>query len=184
MKKRLFSIVSLALLTFFLQAQEQKNIVGFGAGYCPSREAYIDGPQYIWVRLKASPVYELFYARELRPGMRLGGYFEYQSASFQNFNSKATRYNVGVNWLSLYPSTAFHGELGGYFGYGSLKADGWDQSLTGTDYGIIIGPAYEKNNFGVALHFQCGFGYYKSTGVPDEVDFSMPRYILKVYYKF
>jgi hypothetical protein len=55
--------------------------------------------------------------------------------------------------------------------------------VSGIDYGIIIGPAYEKNNFGVAVHLQTGFGYYLSSGAPDEVDFSIPRFVLKVYYK-
>jgi hypothetical protein len=89
-----------------------------------------------------------------------------------------------LNWISQYPKTIFHAELGGYFGYGGLQAENWGQSLYGIDFGIIAGPAYEKNNFGIALHVQVGYGYYLSSGVPDEVDFSIPRFILKGYYKF
>jgi len=171
-------------LNLFAQEQKQKNIIGVGAGFSPEREAYVNAPPYIWVGLNSSPVFQVFYARQLLEAVRLGSYFEYQNATLKNINSKVSRYNVGFNWLCQYPNTSFHAQLGGYFGYGSLKADNWDQALSGTDYGIMIGPAYEKDNFGIALHFQCGFGYYTSSGVPNEVDFSIPRFMLKVYYKF
>jgi hypothetical protein len=107
----------------FAQEQELKNIIGFGVGYCPPKQAYIDAPPYIWVGFKASPVFDFFYERQVSDDMRLGGYFDYQNASFQDFNAKATRLNIGLNWLGEYPNTPIHAELGGYFGYGSLKAD-------------------------------------------------------------
>ena len=181
---KIFCLFSVMLpLCLFSQGQEQKNIVGFGIGYVPSREAYVDAPPYIWLKINASPVFEVFYSRQFQEG-RLGSYAEFQSATLTAADANVSRYNIGLNWISQYPKTSLQVELGGYFGYGFLKADGWDQSLYGTDYGIIVGPAYEKDNFGIALHAQFGFGYYTSSGVPDEVDFSMPRYILKVYYKF
>jgi hypothetical protein len=71
------------------QGTEQKNIVGFGVGYVPPKMAYINAPPYIWADIKASPVYEIFYARQFQEG-RLGSYFEYQSASFKAVDVKVS----------------------------------------------------------------------------------------------
>lgn len=166
------------------QQQEHKNIIGVGAGYCPWRTVWIGNPINLWVDINASSVLQIFYARQVLPAVRLGSYFEYENATFKSTNDKASRYNAGLTWLAQYPNNAFHAQLGGYFGYGFVKADIWNQSVSGIDYGIIIGPAYEKNNFGIAFHVQTGYSYYTSSGTPDEVSYSKGRFLLKIYYKF
>jgi len=174
-------------VNLFAQVEERKNIFGFGTGISHANGVWVGNPANIWADVGVSPVFQVFYTRQIRESLRLGSYFEYESAKFNlyNFgNSDAFRYTFGFNWLTLYPNTSFHGQLGGYFGYGLLSFSNWDQSLNGVDYGIIAGPAYEKDNFGIALHIHVGFDYFKSTGVPSEIDASIPRYFLKIYYKF
>ncbi len=190
MKNAVLSLLGLMLtMNLFAQGQEQKNIIGIGAGISPSYDysIWIGDPVNIWATKNTSPVFQIFYARQVLDAVRLGGYFEYESATLTAFNSadsKASRYNIGANWLAQYPNNSFHAQLGGYIGYGSIKASDWDQSLYGTDIGIMVGPAFEKDNFGIALHVQYGKAYYTSSGIPTEVGFAIPRYILKVYHKF
>ena len=189
MKKGILCLLCLMLtLNLFAQGQEQKNIIGFGAGISPRYDysVWIGDPVNIWATKNSSSVFQFFYARQVLEAVRLGGYFEYESATFtaySSYDSKASRYNIGANWLAQYPNSDFHIQLGGYIGYGSIKASDWDQSVYGTDIGIMVGPAYEKGNYGIALHVQYGKGYYTSSGTPTEVGFAVPRYLLKVYYK-
>jgi hypothetical protein len=186
---RKYGIISffilIATLNPFVQGQEHKNIVGIGAGMSPTYDyaVWVGNPMNVWVTKNASPVIQLFYARQMLQSVRLGSYFEYENAKFESTNNKASRYNVGLNWLAQYPNTAFHAQLGGYAGYGFISVSDWEQLLFGSDIGIMIGPAFEKDNFGVALHLQYGKAYYVSSGSPDEVGFAIPRILLKVYYK-
>jgi hypothetical protein len=185
MKNGIMSILFLMLtLSLFAQEQEQKNIIGAGAGYCPARVVWIGNPLNVWADINASPILHVFYARQVLKAVRLGGYLEYENATFKRTDNKASRYNAGFTWLAQYPCKPFHAQLGGYFGYGFVKADIWNQSVSGIDYGIMIGPAYENNNFGIALHLQTGYCYYTSSGAPDEVSYSKERLLLKVYFKF
>jgi hypothetical protein len=195
MKKKngiLFLLSLMLTSNLFAQGQDKKNIIGFGAGISPKYDyaVWIGEPVNVWVTKNTSPVFQLFYARQMNQALRLGGYFEYESATMKFFStgdSKTSRLNIGINWLSQFPNRPFHMQLGGYIGYGSVSASDWSQSLYGSDVGIMLGPAYEKNNFGIALHVQYGKGYYgnyKSTGTPNEVGLSIPRFILKVYHKF
>jgi hypothetical protein len=155
-------------LNLFAQGQKQKNIIGFGAGICPERTVWIGDPINIWADINASPVFQVFYARQVWEAVRLGSYFEYENAKFKSSNDKAARYNIGLNWIAQYPNKSFHAQLGGYLGYGFVTSDNWDQNLSGVDYGIMIGPAFEKDHFGIALHIQSGYCYYISSGSPDE----------------
>jgi hypothetical protein len=185
MKKGILIILSLMLtISLFSQQKEQKNIIGAGAGFCPDKNVWIGNPINLWMGINASPVFQVYYARQVLQALRLGSYFEYENATFKSSNNKASRYVLGLNWIAQYPNKPFHIQLGGYFGYGFVKADMWDQSLSGIEYGMIVGPAYEKNNFGVALHLPTGFSYYTSSGIPDEVSYSKGIYLLKFYYKF
>jgi hypothetical protein len=185
MKNGILSIFCLMLsMSLFAQGKESKNIIGAGAGICPGRTVWIGNPINLWVDINASPILQVFYARQVLSSVRLGSYFEYENATFKGNSDKASRYNLGFTWLAQYPNKAFHAQLGGYFGYGFVKADIWVQIVSGIDYGIMIGPAYEKNNFGIAIHIQTGFSYYTSSGTPDEVSYSKGRFLLKVYYKF
>jgi hypothetical protein len=189
MKNRILCIVFF-MLTFHIlaQGQEQKNILGVGAGMSPTYDnsVWIGDPVNLWVTKKASPVFQFFYARQVSDDVRLGGYFEYESATFtanSSNESKASRYNIGANWLAMFPKSAFHMQLGGYIGYGSIKAADWNQSLYGADIGIMAGPAFENDNYGIALHVQFGKGYYTSSGIPVEVGLAIPKFLLKVYCK-
>jgi hypothetical protein len=172
-------------LNLFLKGQEYKNIVGIGTGFSPTYEnaVWIGNPMNLWVTKYTSPVFQLFYAHQMIETIRFGGYFEYENAKFESTDSKASRYNIGLNWLAQYPNTAFHAQLGGYLGYGFITVSDWDQPLIGSDIGIMIGPAFEKGHFGIALHLQYGKAYYKSSGSPDEVGLAIPKILLKVYYK-
>ena len=190
MKNEILCICYLMLtMNLLAQRESSKNIVGFGAGISPYYESaiWIGNPANSWATKNTSPVIQVFYARQLLEGVRLGSYFEYENATIRLFNSsdyKASRYNVGINWLAQYPNSAFHVQLGGYIGYGFVEASDWSQSLYGSDVGIMVGPAYEKNHIGVALHVQYGKAYYTSSGSPDEVGLAIPKLLLKVYYKF
>ena len=180
----LFSLI--VLFNLFVQGQEQKNIVGIGVGISPAYEyaVWIGHPMNVWVTKNASPIFQLFYAHQMLESVRLGSYFEYENATFESTNDKASRYNFGLNWLARYPNTAFHAQLGGYIGYGLITSSDWDQPLAGSDIGIMIGPAYEKDNFGIALNLQYGKAYYTSSETPDEVGLAIPKILLKGYYKF
>jgi hypothetical protein len=176
-------IISLNILA---KGQDPKNIVGLGAGISPTYEysVWIGNPINLWLTKNTSPVFQLFYARQMLQGVRLGSYLEYEYATFESTDNKASRFNIGLNWIAQYPNTAFHAQLGGYAGYGFITASDWDQPLIGSDIGIMIGPAYEKDNIGIALHLQYGKAYYTSSGTPDEVGLAIPKLLLKVYYKF
>ncbi|MBK7712389.1 MAG: hypothetical protein IPJ37_16585 [Bacteroidales bacterium] len=171
-------------LNLFSQGDEKKNIVGIGGGFCPEKVVWIGDPINLWADINLSPIFNAFYARQVSEILRLGGYFEYENATFTGTSNKASRLSLGLNWLARYPNKPIHLQLGGYFGYGSVKADMWDHRLGGIEYGLLVGPAYEKNNFGIALHFPAGFSYYTSSGTPDEVSYSKGTYLLKAYYKF
>jgi hypothetical protein len=171
-------------LNLYCQEKQNKSIVGIGAGFCPARVIWIGNPVNEWLDINLSPVLQVFYEYQVLTSVRLGSYLEYENATFTNASDRASRYNIGVNWIAQYPNKPFHAQLGGYFGYGLVKANIWNQSLAGIDYGIMVGPAYEKNNFGVALHIQTGFAYYVSSGSPDEASYSKERVLLKVYFKF
>jgi len=173
-------------MNLFAQGQDKKNIIGFGAGFSPSYDydVWVGDPAYIWITRNPGPVIQTYYARQVRDALRLGVYLEYEHTTFKSFDNKASRFNIGFNWLSQYPNTAFHAQLGGYIGLGSVIASEWDKALNGTDMGIMIGPAYEKDNIGIALHMQYGKGYYKTSGTDIEVGMAIARFLLKVYYKF
>jgi hypothetical protein len=181
-----FFIVFFLILTssLFSQVTERKNMAGFGFGFCPAKDVWIGNPLNFWADINSSQIFHVFYAHQLREAVRLGGYFEYENATFTNTSDKASRYSIGLNWLAQYPDKPLHIQLGGYFGYGFVKADIWDQRVSGIEYGMLVGPAYEKNNFGIAFHLPAGFIYYTSSGTPDEVSYSKGTYLLKVYYKF
>jgi hypothetical protein len=189
MKNRILFLASFLFAFHALtEGQERHNIIGAGIGMSPEYESavWIGDPLNLWVTKKSSPVFQLFYARQVSDDVRLGGYFEYESASFTAYGgaeSKATRLNIGVNWLAMFPKSAFHMQLGGYLGYGSIKAADWDQALYGSDIGIIAGPAYETDMYGIAIQAQYGKGYYTSSGIPTEVGLAIPKFILKVYTK-
>ncbi|MGD0583941.1 MAG: hypothetical protein ABR974_13470 [Bacteroidales bacterium] len=186
-KNRLICLFSfIIMLNLIVQGQGKKNIVGIGVGVSPTYEnaVWIGSPINTWVTKNVSPVFQVFYARQVLEAVRLGSYFEYENATLGSTNIKASRYNVGLNWLAQYPNTAFHAQLGGYVGYGYVTSSNWDQSLYGSDIGIMVGPAFEKGNIGIALHLQYGKAYYTSSGAPDEVGLAIPRILLKVYYKF
>jgi hypothetical protein len=176
-----FILISINLLS---QVNEQKNLIGLGAGFCPARVIWIGNPLNVWTDINISPVIQVFYAHQLLKSVRAGAYLEYETASFSSETGKASRYNFGINWMAQYPEKPFHFQFGGYMGYGFVKADIWDQSLSGIDYGIMVGPAYEKNNLGIALHLQTGFAYYTSSGIPDEASYSKERILIKIYQKF
>ena len=176
-------------INLFAQEQDKKNIIGFGAGISPGKDycIYLGDPVDEWASKNVSPVFQVFYARQALPAIKLGGYFEYEHTTVNNLynfdDTKASRFSMGLNWLAQYPNKAFHAQLGGYIGCGSIIASKWDKALNGIDFGIMIGPAYEKDNIGIALHIQSGLGWYGSSDL-DDLILLMPKILLKVYHKF
>jgi hypothetical protein len=187
MKKRILTFIAASLLTLpfvYSQEKEYKSTFGIGGGFSPARTVWIGDPVNLWAHLDGSPIFHVFYSYQIMKPVRIGPYLEFETAKFENTSDKANRFNIGFNWLTMYPLKPLHFQFGGYMGYGFVKADVWDQSLNGIDYGIMVGPAYEKDNFGIALHLQSGFAYYISSGVPDEASYSKERLLIKLYYKF
>jgi hypothetical protein len=188
MKKISLSSVLLLLLYLTISGQDQKkNIFGVSAGIVPGiMDMYFDDPFNNWYNREASPVCQLFYARQVAESFRIGSYFEYEKANFSFGSENAiynfSRFNFGLNWIGRYPKTALHLQLGGYAGFGIIKTRNWD-NLSGFDIGMIAGPAFEKNNFGIALHLHGGHGWYESTGTPSGVMLYTPKILLKVYVK-
>lgn len=177
----------LASGALFCQDQA-KNIFGLSAGIAPGvMDMYFDMPFNFWPNRELSPIYNVFYARQVTEFFRIGSYAEYEKAKFSDNTSEDiysfNRYNLGLYWLGQFPKTALHLQLGGYFGYGFLQADNWD-NLKGADYGFIAGPAYERDKLGIAVHVHQGHAWYESTGTPIGVMLYTPKYMLKIYYKF
>jgi hypothetical protein len=184
--KTICLLTLLVLINLISFGQDKKNIVGIGAGMSPTYEfsVWIGNPANIWVTKNSGMVLDLFYARQVREGIRLGTYLEYESAKYEQSFGDVTRFNFGCNFISQYPNTPIHLQFGGFVGYGFLSASNWDQSLSGSDVGIMVGPAYENEIIGIAFHVQYGKAYYTSGGAPDEVGFAIPRFLVKVYYIF
>lgn len=188
MKKAKVIFVLFFIISGALSGQNQaKNILGISAGIVPAvMDMYFDMPFNFWPDRELSPIYQVFYARQLTESFRVGSYLEYEKVNFSDnvnpgiFNFK--RYNIGLNWLGQFPKTSLHLQLGGYIGYGFLRAKDWDK-LTGNDYGLILGPAYERKKFGIAVHMHEGHAWYKSSGTPVGVMLYTPKILLKVYYK-
>jgi hypothetical protein len=187
-KKHVVALMICLVAGINLFSQDQKNIIEFGVGIVPGKDysIWVGDPVDKWATRKASPLVHLSFARQVREAFRIGGYVEYESGKFEMYSHdfKASRYNIGVNWLGQFPKNNFHLQLGGYFGYGLLKSKDWDQSLQGIDLGLLAGPAYENGNMGIALHVQSGMGWYYSAGNPQDVTLLNPKFVLKVYYKF
>ena len=192
MTKKIFTVVFFCLVSVLLSIgqNESKNIYGISLGFSPAREdgMYLGGQLDTWPDKKLSAVVNLFYARELTKSFRIGTYFEYENAKFDNWNfnsQKASRYNLGINWLGQYPKTAFKIQLGGYAGGGYVNSDftGWEKPLWGFDLGAIMGPAFETENIGFAIHAKSGFAWYHGSTQPESVILMLPKFLFKVYYK-
>jgi hypothetical protein len=188
--KKLFIFCFLCLLTSkLLFGQEQpKNIIGVSAGFTPSINGmYFGMPWDFYPNRELSPLCQFFYARQVLPSVRIGGYIELEKVKFSDQTGadihSFRRNNIGLNCLWQYPKTALHMQLGGYLGYGYLRANNWTD-LTGIDYGGIVGPAYEKGKYGIAAHLQSGYGGYKSSGTPKDVKLYSPKILLKFYRRF
>lgn len=143
-------------------------------------------PFDFWPDREPGPVFNIFYGRNLNDLIRVGSFFEFEKVKFSYINSpeisSGSCFNVCLNWLALYPKTPLHAQAGGYVGYGFMNGEGWD-NLKGPMYGIILGPAYELDKIGIAVHVQVGRAWYESTGTPLGVMTYTPKFLLKVYYK-
>lgn len=188
--KKLFFFCFLCLLTskILFSQEQQKNIIGVSAGIVPSINGmYFGMPWDFYPNRELSPLCQLFYARQVLPFIRFGAYIELEKVKFSDQTGtdihSFRRNNIGLNCLLQYPKTALHMQLGGYLGYGYLRADHWTD-LTGIDYGGIVGSAYEKGNYGIAVHVQSGYGGYKSSGTPKDVKLYSPKILLKFYHRF
>jgi hypothetical protein len=188
MKKTKVTCILFILMGSTLLCQDLvKNYLGLSVGIVPkTMDMYFDMPLNTWPNRELSPIFNVFYSRQVRESFRVGTYLEYEKVNYSNVNSSLInslkRYSLGLSWLGHFPKTALQFQLGGYFGYGILSGPGWDNQ-TGSDLGIIAGPAYELKKFGIAVHLQGGHGWYESSGNPLGVMLYDPKILLKVYYK-
>src|SRR4030043_1814060 len=75
-----FILISTVLV--FGQKGDSKNLYGVSFGLSVAKESgfYIDfGETSSWPDKKTSPVFQLFYARQVSESFRIGGFFEYES---------------------------------------------------------------------------------------------------------
>jgi hypothetical protein len=184
----LLSFLLLISRSILFSQEQSKNLIGVSAGIVPGQtNMYFGDPWDFWPNREQSPIYQLFYARQLSDFFRVGTYLEFETVKFSTSPDYTvhsfSRSNFGFNWLGQYPKTALHMQLGAYAGYGFLTADKWD-NLNGFDIGLMVGPAYEKGHFGVATHLHSGHAWYSSSGTPSGVMLYNPKILLKVYYKF
>ncbi len=183
-----FCVFCLMTASFLFGQEKPKNLVGISYGIVPAvGQMYFGSPYDIWPKRDQSNVYQIFYSRQVYSAIRIGAYIEYERVRFTANPSPVIhnilRRNIGVNLLGQFPQTPLHVQLGGYLGGGSLNADQWSK-LTGIDFGFIAGPAYEKGQYGIALHVQTGFANYTSTGTPADVKLFNPKIMFKFYYLF
>jgi hypothetical protein len=165
-----------------------KNNAGISIGLVPPvTDMYFDDPLNTWPDRVTSPVISGFYSRQVRDGLRFGTYIDYEKVNFTQIVgtsiSSLNKYNIGLTWLSQYPKAAVHLQIGGYLGMGLLSAIGWD-TQKGFEYGVIMGPAYEMNKLGFAIHVQYGRAWYESKGFPLGVMLYDPKILIKAYYRF
>ena len=177
----------IAMVPAIGQDRLPRNNIGFSAGLVPAvNEIYIDDPFDTWPARQASYIVQLSYARHFTEACLFGPYLEFEKVRFTGFDSPELhsfqRFNAGINWLGKYPLTKLHMQLGGFVGFGFLRKADWDD-LWGPDAGMIAGPAFETRHFGVALHFQIGYAWYESTGIPQGVMLYNPKFLLKFYGK-
>lgn len=186
MKNIIICVLCFTTSGFLFGEDQPKNVFGVSFGIVPIGDAYLDMPINTWPDRESSQVGQVFYARKVSEVFMIGSYLEYENANFSNSSSDVnysfSRYSIGLNWLGKYPKTQLHMQLGGYIGYGLLTAKDWD-NLKGVDLGLIIGPAYERNKIGIALHMQGGHAWYGSSGTPEGVMLYYPRFLFKIYYK-
>jgi hypothetical protein len=191
--KKLVFLIFLCLYGFSLsllgQTRAVRNNVGFGIAYIPPlvEGIYFDDPWDFWPNREPSMMLQVSYARQVNQSVRTGIYLEYEKIRFStgtvDTNARFRRYNMGLDWIGQFPTTALHMQLGGYIGFGYLMAHGWD-NLTGFDFGMIAGPAYETEHIGISAQVRSGYAPYNSSGTPSGVLLFNPKFLLKVYYKF
>ncbi len=171
------------------QSNPFMNNVGFGVAYIPPLKEgiYFDDPWNFWPNREPSMMLQASYSRQLNQSFRSGVYLEYENIRFSDNQEKQVRsfkrYNLGLDWIGQFPSTALHMQLGGYMGFGFLRAQHWD-NLNGFDFGMIAGPAYETRHYGVSVQIRSGYAPYSSSGTPSGVLLFNPKMLLKLYYRF
>ncbi len=190
--KKIIAFCMLCLMTsgllFGQEPEQPKNVIGISYGLVPTAgDMFFGSPWNFWPYRYQSPVYQLFYDRQVRRAIKIGGYFEYERVKFTAAPTydvhSFKRFNLGVSALGQFPKTPLHMEAGGYLGLGLLNAQNWN-NLSGIDFGLIAGPAFEKGPYGVAFHVQYGHANYNSSGTPGQVRLYNPKFMLKVYYRF
>ncbi|MBE9509755.1 MAG: hypothetical protein IMY71_02665 [Bacteroidetes bacterium] len=132
---------------------------------------------------------EGFYYYKLSNLFQAGAYCDFEIGKFDVFGlpeQEAKRFGIGTIWLGHYPDKFIQFQLGGYFGYNTGFIDYEDISNRGgIDYGIIVGPAFEYNNFGLAIHQHSGFAWYPDKNAePDEFTYANTKIKIKLYLKF
>ena len=175
MKKSIFLsllvllLVSLQLTTKQLSAQEDsKHVFGIGIG----KVAYSGNIVHVeaanddfWLKYDNDITLNTSYGYKVFPYFQIGGYFEYEKATFSSDDFtgtvKGSRIDIGMQWLGEYPAESkFKVQLGGYFGFSTLSNSDWNETPKCMSYGIMAGPCYNTGKITVALHVHAGLSNY------------------------
>ena len=191
MKIKIFFIFLTLLLIFpnVAISQEKKHVAGISYGFqYQITDIWVGDPYNLWIDQTSATIFEGFYYYKLSNLFQAGAYCDFEIGKFDVIGlpeQEAKRLGIGTIWLGHYPDNSIQFQLGGYFGFNTGFIDYEDiENRSGIDYGIIVGPAFEYNNFGLAVHHHSGFSWYPKDAEPDEFSYANTKIKIKLYYNF
>ena len=191
MKTKIFFIFLTLLLIFPNAAisQEKKHVAGISYGFqYQITDIWVGDSYNLWIDQTSATIFEGFYYYKLSSLFQAGIYCDYEMGKFDVFGlpeQEAKRLGIGTIWLGHYPDNSIQFQLGGYFGFNTAFINYEDvDDRSGIDYGIIVGPAFEYNDFGIAVHHHSGFSWYPKDAEPDEFSYANTKIKIKLYYNF
>ncbi|MBN1182129.1 MAG: hypothetical protein JXB49_07570 [Bacteroidales bacterium] len=191
--KQAFLLLLATFCCFQLLSQKENHTVSVSAGYGFKQEwgiyiDYDDPDVEIWANHEPNMFYYLGYEYNYSKSFSVGGQIGYEKVNFESYytdESYAKKYVIGGQWLGKFPDYPIHMQLGGFTNLGRIKSPEFDKSVTGVEFGVIVGPAYQVDNYGVALLFQPNFSFFKtSNDNPSDGMMVYPRALFKVFYTF
>lgn len=187
-KQFIVSVLIIFAFSSIALSQNSKYAVGVSYGFQDREivDIWVGDPYNIWIDQTSSSIFGLLARYRVSPHFELGLYTEFEKGVFDVIylgEEKATKLGFGTSWIGKYPASQLHFQLGGFMSYNIVfpETERVDNE-TGIDYGIIVGPAYEYDKYGVALHFHAGHAWYPTDGEPDEFGYANSKVKLKLYY--
>ena len=189
MKYIKYIIIIVILSNTFTFSQNSQYAIGAYYGFQDREivDIWVGDPYNIWIDQTSSSIFGLLARYRVSPHFELGLYTEFEKGVFDVIGlseQSATKLGFGTSWIGKYPATPLHFQLGGFMSFNIVYPEYDDiDSETGIDYGIIVGPAFEYQNYGAAIHFHTGFAYYpRGDEYPDEFSYANSKIKLKLYY--